>query len=387
MKKRVALSALCLVLTLTAAFFVSSYAANETKKPDCYVGVSFCGNKTAEAKLLIDRIKGYTNLLVLQSGPISENETATNEICDYAVDAGLSFIMFFGDLTPQLLPKEHIWRISWLNYAKERWGARFLGVYYYDEPGGIQIDYNWDEYDFFPLAYNFTSRNYDVAERYYRWGMSNDPGVIGLQFSSIDIFTSDYALYWFDYMVGYNVVFAQAGWNHSLNQDIALIRGAAKMQNRNWGTIVTWKYRNPPYLDDGNAIFEQMRTSYICGAEYVVVFNYPTLDGNCYGVMTDEHFQALEDFWNDVVMNPDVHHGSIEAEAALVLPENYGWGMRNPEDRIWGFWGPDEKSPQIWQLSRSLLEQYGYGLDIVYEDPDFPVEGTYSQIYYWNQSS
>ena len=388
MKKRVAVSAFCLLLTLSAAFFVSSYSAvNETgKKPDCYVGVSFCGNTTAEAKLLIDRVKDFTNLFVLLSGPVSVNETATNEICQYAADAGLSFIVFFGDLTPSILPEEYRWRLPWLNYAKQRWGDRFLGVYYYDEPGGTQLDYNWNESEFFPFFYNFTSRDYDWAEQYYMYGLANDPGIVGLQARSIDIFTSDYALYWFDYSVGYTAVFAEAGWNHSLNQDIALVRGAAKMQNKSWGTIATWKYFNPPYLDDADSILEQMRAAYECGAEYIIIFNYPTLDGNDYGIMTDEHFQALEQFWNDTVKNPEVIHGSIEAEAALVLPKNYAWGMRNPNDKIWGFWDSDEKSPQIWALLNSLLEQYGYGLDIVYDDPEFPVEGNYSHIYYWNQS-
>lgn len=387
MKRRVALSALCLLLTLSAAFLVSSCAVNETgNRADCYVGVSFCGNTTTEATLLIDRVKDFTNLLVLQSGPISENETATNEICSYAADAGLNFIVFFGDLTPSLLPEEHRWRLSWLNYAKQRWGNLFLGVYYYDEPGGVQMDYNWNESEFFPFFYNSTNRNYDWAEKYYRIGLSNDPGIVGLGARSIDVFTSDYAFYWFDYSAGYTAVFAQAGWNHSLNQDIALVRGAAKMQNKSWGTIVTWKYRNPPYLDDADAILEQMKTAYDCGAEYIVIFDYPTLDGNEYGVMTDEHFQALEDFWNNIVKSPDFIRGSVKAEAVLVLPENYGWGMRNPDDKIWGFWGPDEKSPQIWELSRNLLEQYGYGLDIVYDDPEFLVEGMYSKVYYWNQS-
>ena len=71
----------------------------------------------------------------------------------------------------------------------------------------------------------------------------------------------------------------------------------------------------------------------------------------------------------------------------LVLPQNYGWGMRDPNDSIWGLWEPDDKSQQIWQLSCSLLEQYGYGLDIVYDDPDIPVEGKYPKIYYWNHTS
>ncbi|MDH5691351.1 MAG: hypothetical protein OEY81_07995, partial [Candidatus Bathyarchaeota archaeon] len=94
--------------------------ATESVKP--YVGVSFCGNTTAEAKLLIDRTKDYTNLFVLQSGPISKNETATNIICDYAVDAGLDFIVFFG-----WFDTAYPWQIPWLNFAKEQWGDRFLG--------------------------------------------------------------------------------------------------------------------------------------------------------------------------------------------------------------------------------------------------------------------
>ncbi|MCW4034604.1 MAG: hypothetical protein NWF03_04500, partial [Candidatus Bathyarchaeota archaeon] len=63
------------------------------------------------------------------------------------------------------------------------------------------------------------------------------------------------------------------------------------------------------------------------------------------------------------------------------------WGMRNPEDTIWGLWNGDEQSQQIWQLSRSLLEQYGSSLDIVYEDSEFPVEDIYPHVYYWNQTS
>jgi len=32
------------------------------------------------------------------------------------------------------------------------------------------------------------------------------------------------------------------------------------------------------------------------------------------------------------------------------------------------------------------LEHYGSKLDIVYDDPAYPVTGKYSKIYYWNQS-
>jgi hypothetical protein len=118
-----------------------------------------------------------------------------------------------------------------------------------------------------------------------------------------------------------------------------------------------------------------------------MIFNYAEDMEGPYGIMQDEHFMALERFWNEVVQSPEVKQGSVKAEAVLVLPENYGWGMRHPEDKIWGLWGPDEKSEQIWTLSRDLLEQYGFGLDIVYDDPMFPVAGKYPQIYYWNHTS
>ena len=150
--------------------------------------------------------------------------------------------------------------------------------------------------------------------------------------------------------------------------------------------MVTWKYTERPYLANGEEIYDQMRTAYKCGAEYVAIFNYaPNMTGP-YGTLQPEHFDALERFWNEVVQNPSVVHGGIKADSVLVLPRNYGWGMRHPDDKIWGLWGPDEKSPQIWAISRQLLSRYGLILDIVYEDPAFPTEGKYSQVYYWNQT-
>ena len=120
--------------------FSSVHEISNTKvNADCLVGVAFCGNTTQQAKLLIDRVKAYTNLFVLQSGPVNENETATTEICDYAVEAGLDLIVFFGDLDSQVLQaksdylhEDYVWRISWVNNAKDRYGEKLLGIYYYD---------------------------------------------------------------------------------------------------------------------------------------------------------------------------------------------------------------------------------------------------------------
>jgi hypothetical protein len=60
--------------------------------------------------------------------------------------------------------------------------------------------------------------------------------------------------------------------------------------------------------------------------------------------------------------------------------------MRNPTDKIWGFWGPDDKSPIIWNAVQKLLSQYSLRLDIIYDDPAFPTQGNYSKVYYWNQT-
>lgn len=178
---------------------------------------------------------------------------------------------------------------------------------------------------------------------------------------------------------------AQFGWNNSYIQDIALVRGAARMQNKSWGAIITWKYTEPPYLDSGEEIYRQMHAAYEAGAEYVVIFNYPQIEDNPYGALKSEHFEALQKLWNEATQKPRKADAG-QAEAVFVLPRNYGWGMRHPEDWIWGFWGPDAKSPLIWENSRKLLSQYGTSLDIVYDDPAFPVEGKYSLIYYWNQT-
>jgi hypothetical protein len=380
-KHHIALAAALLVVsvTLTLLMVPGLVAEKERKQPDCYVGVAFCGNTTAEARLLVDKVKSYTNLFIVQSGPASWNETSLNEICNYAVDAGLKIIVYFGDFSPRILASNGTtWRINWMTQTRLRWGDSFLGVYYYDEPGGFWMDTDWAKYG---VHVGANSTYDEVADRFVT-GCKRQLAYVPSKNSTV-VFVSDYTLYWFDYLSSYNVVLAQAGWNHSLNQDIALVRGAASMQHKDWGVMITWRYNGTPYIDTGANIYSQMVTSYAAGARYIAIFNYPTLEGNAYGVMQEEHFAALEQFWKDATTKT-IKHNSIQAEAALVLPRNYGWGMRNPNDRIWGFWGSDEKSPQIWALSRQLLEQFGYKLDIVYDDPNFPLEGKYSKVFWLN---
>ncbi|PVX24853.1 MAG: hypothetical protein CW691_06310 [Candidatus Bathyarchaeum sp.] len=363
---------------------------NQEKTP-FYLGVTFCGDTTKEAKLLIDRVRTYSNLFILQSGPISKNETAVNEICDYAVAARLNIIVYFG-----WFDSDCPWQVPWLDFAKRRWGDRFLGIYYYDEPGGVYLDYNWSQLFNKMKQQNSTTyqtvapvlesylngtlpRDYDEAANRFISSIQNNPGLNELKSRSITTFTSDYALYWFDYIGGYDVVLAEFGWNNSIVQEIALVRGAAQVQNKSWGAIITWKYNEPPYLDSGDIVYEQMRVAYEAGAEYVVIFNYPQIKDNPYGAMLDEHFEAIERLWNEA-KTPKPLQESVTAENILVLPRNYGWGMRRPDDRIW-YWGPDEETLQIWELTRKLLSQYDLELDIIYEDKEFPITNQYTQVF------
>ena len=404
MRKIFILTVILLITLITAVFLVPYILTNENVEANpFYIGVTYTGNSVSDAKLLVDRVKNYTNLLVVQSLNFGRNETALTEICDYAVAQNLSIIV-------NLLNAAHvnstllIWQLPFLENAEQRWGNRFLGVYFDDEPGGIQLDYDWASFFAKPYSAGFarlfpgydandnesTTRDYTAAARLFTNIIKFNLRPDKWKDAGVTSFTSDYGLYWWDYLGGYDVMLAQLGRTpHTIVQEMALVRGAARMQNRTWGTIITWKYDEWPYLDSPENIYQQLLISYEAGAQYTVIFNYPPIEGNPYGILTDEYFDKLEQFWNDVMVehNRQAFPDYSQAEAVLVLPSNYGWGMRRPDDRIWGFWGPDEKSPQIWEISRELLSQYDLRLDIVFDDPEFPVAGKYPQVYYWNQTT
>ncbi len=391
-----------LAVVLVAAFInygILTQSQSGTKDKPVHIGVSFCGNTTTEAKLLIDKVKNYTNLFILQSGPISRNQTALDEISSYATQQGLDLIVYFGWFDVQHDP----WQLPWIQTAMKTYGDRLLGIYYYDEPGGLQLDYNWTHYfsSNLRISGNYTldqarsegklflngslPRDYVSATEVYLSFIRNDYGLRALQNISVKTFVSEYALHWYAYVGGWDVVLAQIGWNNSAAQDIALVRGAATLQNKEWGAIITWKYDEPPYLDSGEEIYKQMEMAYTAGADYIAVFNYPQNDStNPYGVMKPEHFQALQTLYNNI-QSGKIVHGSTPAQAAYVLPPNYGWAMRRPDDKIW-YWDTDELSPKIWNDTRQLLTQYGLGLDLVYCDPHYPLQGNYSTVYYWNQT-
>jgi hypothetical protein len=70
---------------------------------------------------------------------------------------------------------------------------------------------------------------------------------------------------------------------------------------------------------------------------------------------------------------------------AYVLPKDYGYGFRGPNDKIWGLWQADELSYGISVDVNTMLEKYDMNLDIIYDDG--LVQGStmgYRGLLFWN---
>lgn len=114
------------------------YDCDNEPPEEFFFGVSYGLQTVHEAKLLIDKVKGYANFFIVNNWDITTNETSLNEICDYTSDSGLSFIVFFDFIS--LSEHGYPWHSDWVITAKDRWGDKFLGIYIYEETGGKQID-------------------------------------------------------------------------------------------------------------------------------------------------------------------------------------------------------------------------------------------------------
>ena len=362
------LTSLVISVTITSIFVYNQI--HQDSKEKFFFGVTYGQNTVEEAKLLIDKVKNYTNLFIVNSYPITTNYTTPqilNEICDYASKANLHFIVYFFSFLAGP------WQQEWLDTAEQKWGEKFLGVYLRDEHGGRQIERKE------PVE---TASNYSDAANQFIQIISTSFSMNLLNQKNVSVFTSDFALYHYDYLAGFNTVFAEMGWNNSRIREIALCRGAATLQKKDWGTIVTWTYNQPPYIANSAEIYQDMVTSYNAGAKYVIVFDYPQYPAdNQYGILTEEHFSAMEQFWHYANSCPrELEKGKV----AYILPKDYGWGMRRLDDKIWGIWDADEKSPIIWENLNKLETKYGLKLDIIYDDPRYNPKENYYQVYLWN---
>ncbi len=330
-----------------------------------------------QAKAVIDKAKDYTNLIVIATPTITANDATLNETCDYAYRAGMYIMVYFSmqfypDNYPSLNSTNNnqtditnlpFYPFMWIVGAQERYGNHFLGVYFHDEPGGQALDTPptipaGEAPNYTQLAQNFVAQNVSKRLNVYS-PLAHHIGV--------NVFTSDYGLYWFDYKGGFDVVLAQLGWNNSRPLQIGLTRGAANLMGRDWGTILTWTSDQPPYMENATAFYQDLTASYDAGAKYVIV--YDSTQNFTGTTLTEDHYNALKSFWNYVQQNPK-KQGSLKAEVAAVLPQDYGFGFRSPEDSVWGV-KPDTLATKTFADVMNLVNQYGYNLDVVYNDPSF----------------
>ncbi|PVX26817.1 MAG: hypothetical protein CW691_00225, partial [Candidatus Bathyarchaeum sp.] len=172
------------------------------------------------------------------------------------------------------------------------------------------------------------------------------------------------------------------GWNLSRQINVALCRGAATVQNKDWGVIVTWTYNHPPYIESGEELYNDLVLAYENGAKYISIFD--SNEPYTAGILEDEHLKAIEQFWNYVQENPRTQE-TVNNRVAFVLPKDYAYGFRGPKDKIWGLWESDEFSLQMSSTLGGLLEEYGASLDVIYEDAlDYNIILPYEKLIFWN---
>jgi hypothetical protein len=150
--------------------------------------------------------------------------------------------------------------------------------------------------------------------------------------------------------------------------------------------MITWKYQQPPYVEEPQQLYDDMVLAYDNGAKYIVAFNSPDINKptTSYGILTQDHINSMKNFWNYYESHP--RNGQYRAEAAYVLPTDYGYGFRGPNDVIWGLWPADNLSAKVWYDVNALLIQYPNNLDIVYETriDSVQVALPYEKLIFWN---
>jgi hypothetical protein len=195
-----------------------------TNEPiDVYFGIDIAYPDQVEIKRIIDKVSHYSNIFVIGATGISHFVDKLDDICQYLYDRDMKFIIY----------TDTQFRLELIHNVTEKFDDNFLGVYFWDEQGGKQLDiydYRWvDAGD----VKNYTEAADQFVNHLHYWLYRTEHGNVSLPYSAADfpLFTSDYALYWFDYKVGYDVVLAEFGWNYSRQLNVALARGAATFQD------------------------------------------------------------------------------------------------------------------------------------------------------------
>ncbi len=100
-------------------------------RQNIFLGVDVSFESVPATEQLIDKVSSYTNLFVIGCYG-NYNLTRLSIISQYVYDKGLSFIVYTDN--PRYPSSQ------WLADAKNTYGDNFLGIYYFDEAGGKQLD-------------------------------------------------------------------------------------------------------------------------------------------------------------------------------------------------------------------------------------------------------
>jgi len=357
-----------LLLPLLLYSFVVSF---ENEFDEFYFGVDVAYADLEKINILLDNVSDYTNFFVIGSTGITYDQSNLNHTISNLVDADLDYAIFAASAR----------RLFSINETISENDDGFIGVYYDDEIAGNQLDQT--SHRIFSSADSYldaTNQFLDyVTNRlnatYYQDSLFSY--LVPLDFRLI---TSDYALYWFEYKAGYDVVLAQFGWNYSRQINVAQVRGAATVLDRDWGVIVAWTYTEPPYLGSGEELFDDLVLAYENGAKYIVVFDSNEEYTNT--ILTQEHLDAMKRFWQYTKDNPRPAN-LLDGRVAFVLPKDWAYGFRGPDDKIWGLWEADELVSGISEDLGALLGEYGSKLDIIYDD-GLELDTTYKEYIFWN---
>jgi hypothetical protein len=328
-------------------------------------------------------LEGQSNLIIIGSTDVTTDTAKLTRVCDFLNQKGFYFIIYVG-YRPMLFPPAGP-DSSFVQTASNRWGDKFLGMYIFDEPGGKQLDYpvtsgdkivpKADNVSDAAIHYVMTINGFQLLYHDYYYDATDTP-----------LFTSDYGLYWFDYLCGYDVVFGEFTGNNSRQLAMAMTRGAGRCLGKDWGVMITWKYMQPPFIEEPDQLYDEMILAYQNGAKYVVVFNSP---GNFsattpYGILSEQHLDTIRRFWDYTKNNP--RSEAFLAQSAYVLPRDYGFAFRRVDDNIWGLWSANTTSTQLWIDANRLLEQYGMDLDVVFETKleNIPITLPHDNLIFWN---
>jgi hypothetical protein len=336
---------------------------------DVYVGIDATFSTVQDMKIVIDKVKSYTNFFIIGSTAITNDFSNITQVCEYLNKINLPFLTYAHPAAGL-----NFSQIRWFKDARNSYPFTFQGLYAYDEPGGHQIDH-----DYWFMCAQEASNHFDASITYVANLTKYLDGIkVGWETELFPLFVSDYALYEYDYRAGYDVVLTEFAWNQSRQLNVALCRGAAVMNGKDWGVMITGG-KNDSTFQTGQEVFDDMVLAYQNGAKYILLFDYPNFGD---GLLKQEHFDALRDFWHYIQKNPREKILSSD-KIAYVLPKDYGYGFRGDTDKIWGLWEADSNSAKIWQDVLGLVQQYGFRLDIVYEDC-VGIRESYNKLVFWN---